>query len=126
MAIAYVSIGALDVEASLPFFDATFGAAGLERSFHDGGWAGYGEKGKDADLYICTPFDGQPARAGNGAMIALKVASQDQVAAVHATALANGGSDEGAPGFRPADSTNFYGAYFRDPTGNKFCVFTRP
>ena len=46
MAIAYVSIGALDVEASLPFFDATFGAAGLERSFHDGGWAGYGEKGK--------------------------------------------------------------------------------
>jgi len=74
MAIAYVSIGALDVEASLPFFDATFGAAGLERSFHDGGWAGYGEKGKDADLYICTPFDGQPATAGNGAMaVVMKV-----------------------------------------------------
>jgi len=58
-------------------------------------------------------------------MIALKVASQDQVGAVHATALANGGSDEGAPGFRPADGTSFYGAYFRDPTGNKFCVFAR-
>ena len=126
MAIAYVSIGATDVEASLPFFDATFGAAGLERSFHSGGWAGYGEKGKDADIYICTPFDGQPAHAGNGAMIAIKVASPEQVAEVHAMALSSGGTDEGAPGFRPADSTNFYGAYFRDPTGNKFCVFARP
>jgi len=37
--------------------------------------------------------------------------------------LANGGSDEGKPGPRPADSTSFYGAYLRDPTGNKICVY---
>jgi hypothetical protein len=36
-----------------------------------------------------------------------------------------GGSDEGKPGPRPADSNTFYGAYMRDPTGNKICVFCR-
>jgi hypothetical protein len=39
---------------------------------------------------------------------------------------ANGGTDEGAPGPRPADSTTFYGAYLRDPTGNKICVYCKP
>ena len=38
--------------------------------------------------------------------------------------MANGGSDEGKPGFRPPDATSgFFGAYLRDPTGNKICVF---
>jgi hypothetical protein len=45
------------------------------------------------------------------------------VKAAHAAALANGGSDEGAPGYRPPEKTSFYGAYFRDAVGNKFCVF---
>ena len=126
MSIGYVTIGASDVEAALPFFDATLGAAGLERQFFSGGWAGYGEKGQDADIFVCPPFDGEPARAGTGIMIAFKVATKEQVAEVYSTALANGGTDEGAPGPRPEDSTSFYGAYFRDPTGNKFSVFTRP
>ncbi|WP_304171927.1 VOC family protein [Phenylobacterium aquaticum] len=123
--IGYVTIGALDVEAALPFYDAVFGAMDRERSFFQGGWAGYGPKGGDADTYICPPFDGEPARAGNGIMIGFLAPSKDAVDAAHAAALASGGQDEGAPGPRPADSTSFYGAYFRDPTGNKFCVFAR-
>ncbi len=30
-----------------------------------------------------------------------------------------GGSDEGGPGFRPQYGEGFYGAYVRDPDGNK-------
>ena len=30
-----------------------------------------------------------------------------------------------APGYRPADKRDWYGAYLRDPTGNKVCVYTR-
>jgi catechol 2,3-dioxygenase-like lactoylglutathione lyase family enzyme len=56
-------------------------------------------------------------------MVALKASEQEQVQAAHAAALAAGGSDEGAPGFRPPGGTSFYGAYFRDPVGNKFCVY---
>ena len=36
--------------------------------------------------------------------------------------MANGGTDEGAPGLRPQYHANYYGAYFRDPDGNKLCA----
>ena len=123
--IGYVTIGALDVEKAMPFYDAVLGAIGYERQFFDGGWAGYGLKGQDANTCICPPFDGQAARGGNGVMIAFKGESKEAVQAAHAAALAQGGVDEGAPGPRPADSTSFYGAYMRDPTGNKIAVFTK-
>lgn len=123
--IGYVTIGALDVEKAMPFYDAVLGAIGYERQFFDGGWAGYGLKGQDATTFICPPFDGQAARGGNGVMIAFKGESKEAVQAAHAAALAQGGVDEGAPGPRPSDSTSFYGAYMRDPTGNKIAVFTK-
>ena len=45
--------------------------------------------------------------------------------AAYAAALASGGTDEGAPGFRPPEATSgFYGAYVRDAVGNKLCVYT--
>jgi hypothetical protein len=37
-------------------------------------------------------------------------------------AIAHGGMDEGGPGLRPAYHPHYYGAYFRDPDGNKLCV----
>ena len=123
--IGYVTIGSTNVEASLPFYDAVLGATGYERAFFSGGWAGYGPAGGDQDVFICPPFEGE-ARSGNGVMIAFLAPSTEAVAAAHTAGLANGGTDEGAPGPRPADSTSFYGAYLRDPTGNKICVFARP
>jgi len=121
--IGYVTLGASDDEAALPFYDAVFGAIGGERKSFDGGWGFYGPKDGEGNVGICKPFDGQPARGGNGIMIAFTAPSQDAVKAAHAAALANGGTDEGAPGFRPPDGTSFYGAYFRDAAGNKLCVF---
>jgi catechol 2,3-dioxygenase-like lactoylglutathione lyase family enzyme len=122
--IGYVTIGALDSEASGKFYDAVLGALGDERKFADGGWIGYGPKGEDSHYaYVCPPHDKQPARAGNGIMLAFKGHSKAEIDAAHAAGLANGGSDEGKPGPRPADSTSFYGAYLRDPTGNKICVY---
>jgi predicted enzyme related to lactoylglutathione lyase len=123
MTIGYVTIGAQDVEQALPFFDEVFGALGYERGDPDGGWAFYGPKGGAPCIGICRPHDGQAARAGNGIMVAFKADKQEQVHAAHAAALAAGGSDEGAPGFRPPEGTSFYGAYFRDLVGNKFCVY---
>jgi len=122
--IGYVTIGALDSEASGKFYDAVLGAIGYKRAFADGGWIGYGPRGSDDhNVFVCPPFDGNPARAGNGIMIAFAAKSQDEVTAAHAAGLANGGSDEGAPGYRPPDKQSWYGAYLRDPTGNKLAVF---
>ena len=125
MKLAYVTIGALDGAKSGTFYDAVFGAMGGERKFKDGAWIGYGAKGQDGhDVYVVSePADGKPARAGNGIMLSFKGSSKAEVDAAYKAGLANGGTDEGAPGPRPADSTTFYGAYLRDPTGNKICVF---
>ncbi|HEV2364577.1 MAG TPA: VOC family protein [Caulobacteraceae bacterium] len=121
--IGYVTIGANDSDAALPFYDGVLGAIGYERKSFDGGWAFYGPKGGEGNVGVCKPFDGQPAKAGNGIMIAFLAPSQEAVRAAHAAGLANGGADEGAPGFRPPDGKAFFGAYVRDPTGNKICVF---
>ena len=123
--IGYVTIGAKDVEAAMPFYDALFEAMGGARMFFSGGWAGYGKDGEDANVFICPPFEGA-AQAGNGIMVAFKTDTTDQVKAAHAAGLAAGGKDEGAPGPRPEGSTEFYGAYLRDLTGNKLCVFCKP
>jgi len=122
--LGYVTIGALDVEASGRFYDAVLGAIGEERKFADGGWIGYGPKGQDSQYcYLCPPFDGKPARPANGLMLAFKAHNNAEVDAAHAAGMANGGSDEGKPGYRPPEGTEFYGAYLRDPTGNKICVY---
>ncbi|MEM9605216.1 MAG: VOC family protein [Pseudomonadota bacterium] len=70
-------------------------------------------------LCVCQPYDGQPASRGNGFHIAWVAADKSAVDLFHATALAKGGSDEGAPGHRPRYSEDYYAAYVRDPDGNK-------
>jgi catechol 2,3-dioxygenase-like lactoylglutathione lyase family enzyme len=125
--IGYITIGARDGESSGRFYDAFFGAFGHERKFADGGWIGYGPKGSDShSVYVCPPFDGKPASFGNGMMIAFTAKTEDEVKAAHAAGLAAGGTDEGAPGFRPPEKQTWYGAYLRDPTGNKVCVYCKP
>lgn len=71
---------------------------------------------------LATPSDGEASSAGNGNMIALLAPNRSAVDEAHALALANGAGDEGAPGLRPHYHDNFYGAYFRDPDGNKICI----
>jgi catechol 2,3-dioxygenase-like lactoylglutathione lyase family enzyme len=124
MTIGYITIGYNDETSSVAFYDAVLGAIGYERGPVEGGWAFYG-KGDAAGVGLCKPFDGQAARGGNGAMAGFKADTQDQVKAAYEAALASGGTDEGAPGFRPPEATSgFYGAYVRDAAGNKLCVYT--
>ncbi len=47
--------------------------------------------------------------------------SSGEVDAFHAKALALGGADEGATGYRAPKE--FYFSYFRDLDGNKLCVY---
>jgi predicted lactoylglutathione lyase len=80
----------------------------------------WGKFGSGGGLSVVKPFDQQPAHFGNGVMVSLEAGSKERVHRLHELALAGGGSDEGAPGPR---GTTFYGAYFRDPEGNKLCVY---
>ncbi|MBC2776465.1 VOC family protein [Parasphingopyxis marina] len=123
--IGYAMFGTNDLEKARGFYDAVLGELGAKRvmEFPTGATA-YGTDMERPMIAITPPHDGQPASAGNGSMIALAAASRAEVDATHAKALALGAADEGAPGVRgELGPQAFYGAYFRDPDGNKLCVF---
>jgi len=117
--IGYATIGSNDLQKSKGFYDTVLAPLGGKRAFASDRMQGYAGAG-GAMLMVCTPYDGEKAVPGNGPMVALAAPSPDVIQQVHALALANGASDEGAPGER---MPGFYGAYFRDLDGNKVCVF---
>ena len=76
----------------------------------------YGTDEGGAMLAVCTPANGQAQSHGNGQMIAIPGGSEEGVNALYKKALELGASDEGAP---ERAAPFFYGAYVRDPDGNK-------
>lgn len=124
--IGYATVGTNDLERARAFSDALFAAIGWRRlmQFDESGFTLYGTGGRAPGVAVTRPYDGGAAAPGNGAMIAIVVDARAKVDSFYATALALGGSDEGGPGLRtPEGDRAFYGAYFRDLDGNKFCVF---
>ncbi len=123
--IGYVTLGSDDLDRSRAFYDALFAELGASRLMQlESGFTLYGTGWGKPGVAVTRPYDGKPASAGNGNMVSLVVDERGKVDRLHAKALALGGSDEGAPGLRgPEGDRAFYGAYFRDPDGNKFCVF---
>ena len=127
--IAYVSVGANDIARAKRFYDAFLPALGFSLEEGPEGLSYIPPVVADQtfdppEFYVKPPFDGQPATAGNGSMVAFQAKSQSQVRDLHASALAAGGSDEGKPGFRASYGPNFYVAYLRDPDGNKIALFS--
>ncbi|MGR3503212.1 VOC family protein [Pseudaestuariivita sp.] len=125
--MGYVTVGSNDMAASERFYAAVLPALGYtsERYQGDLSYLPPAALGPAAPhFYVKAPFDGKDASAGNGAMVAFEAPSQTLVRDLHATGLAAGGTDEGAPGFRAAYSANFFVAYLRDPSGNKIALFT--
>jgi catechol 2,3-dioxygenase-like lactoylglutathione lyase family enzyme len=123
--LSHVFVGVTDFPRALAFYTAVMTTLGLELKFSDPEipWAGWKLPTADRPLFLIGhAFNGEPANPGNGQMIALLAKSRDIVGRSHAAALANGGTCEGAPGLRPHYHPNYYGAYFRDPDGNKICV----
>jgi catechol 2,3-dioxygenase-like lactoylglutathione lyase family enzyme len=116
----HVVVGTNDLEKSRGFYDKVLAAVGLKR-LYDGDTAS--AWGKDAPAIMVTkPINGQAATYANGGTIGFAAASRDAVNNFHAKALANGGTCEGPPGPR-AFAPDAYGAYVRDPEGNKFCAY---
>ena len=122
--IGYVTVGTNDIEKARTYYDALLDSIGAKRLLEfPHGFTLYGTGWGKPGLAVTPPYDKQPATVGNGCMVAMVMDSRDKVDAFHARALELGGQDEGAPGLRGDPSMNFYGAYFRDLDGNKFCVF---
>lgn len=122
---SHVCLGVGDFERAHAFYSALADALGLEPRFlePEKPWAGWQPAGGGRPLLVIgAPHDGNPATAGNGQMTAFLARDRATVDRCHALALAHGARCEGPPGLRPHYHANYYGAYFRDPDGNKLCV----
>ncbi|MBL6953284.1 MAG: VOC family protein [Alphaproteobacteria bacterium] len=119
--IGYTTLGTNDLEKATAFYDALFADLGLKKIVPNERLVLWSSKAGAAMLGVIKPFDGQPASAGNGTMVALMVDDAETVAKLHAKALALGGRDEGEVGPRGGGGMTF--AYARDLDGNKLAFY---
>lgn len=127
---SHVTVGTRDLERSGRFYDAVLAPLGLKRRSvtPDGGPPALCWVLGQAPLprfYVYIPRDGEPATAGNGSMVAFRAPSSAAVRIAYAAGLAHGGTDEGEPGERPHYGIGYFGAYLRDPDGNKVHIVHR-
>lgn len=118
--IGYVTFGTNDLARAAAFYDAIAAEMGCHRIMDNDQFIAWGRADGSPGVGVTLPYDGKPASAGNGAMVALEAEDRAQVDRIHALALSLGAADEGAPGER---FTGFYAAYFRDLDGNKLNAF---
>jgi catechol 2,3-dioxygenase-like lactoylglutathione lyase family enzyme len=117
---SHVTIGITNLVRATAFYDAVLAPLGIERRLarYDN-WASWQRPGEGAVLWVGWPINKLPATWGNGWMVALTAPSRAAVDAAYAAAIAAGGHDEGKPGLRLSYAPDYYGAYVRDPDGNK-------
>ncbi|MGD1936901.1 MAG: VOC family protein [Cyanophyceae cyanobacterium] len=123
----HLSVGVADLDQSLKFYDAALKPLGISRMFAlgDRGIAAYVDSKKVSFwIYSKTPEQAplvdlpSPPRFH----LAFKAADRAAVDAFYEGAIAQGGTDEGAPGIRANYHPNYYAAYVRDPNGYKIEV----
>lgn len=119
---SHVTIGSNDLGKAKGFYESLLDPLGLVRHADYPKAAGYGPAGGRPQLWILSPVDRKPATVGNGITVGLEAASRAAVDTAYKAGLAAGGKDEGAPGIRAHYHPNYYGAYLRDPDGNKVCI----
>jgi len=119
---SHIMIGTNDVNRAKRFYDATFGALGVEPGSLDGDKRVF-YRSPTGTFAVTKPIDGNPATVGNGATIGFSCATPAEADAWHAAGLANGGTAcEDPPGVREMGPMKLYLAYLRDPDGNKLCA----
>ena len=130
MMFSHVTVGCRDLARAAAFYDAVLIPLGLRRRAvtPDGGpaaacWITPGQV--LPRFYVFMPFDGRPATVGNGSMTAFQAPSPGAVDAAHAAGLAASGTCDGPPGPRSHYGPGYYGAYLRDPDGNKIHLVHR-
>jgi catechol 2,3-dioxygenase-like lactoylglutathione lyase family enzyme len=109
-------VGTNDLERAGRFYDALVKEIDCVRGQATERSIFYNNPAGGVGFAVTLPYNEEPATFGNGTMMTLGAPDRAAVDRLHAAALANGGTDEGAPGER---GNGYYVAYWRDPDGNK-------
>lgn len=115
--LSHVSLGTNDPARAKAFYGPVLATLQIQCLGDYGEVAGYGRE--FPEFWVGRPHDGGSAAVGNGTHVCFLAHSIDEVKAFHAKALELGGKDDGAPGYRPEYTPNYYAAFVRDPDGHK-------
>ena len=114
----HVSIAVTDFDRAATFYEAIFGALGVEPLRRSDERMRFGEPGEPGVTFLSIVKSDDARPGGPNRHWAFRATSTEQVDAFHAAGLAAGGSDNGAPGPRPDYHERYYGAFLLDPDGN--------
>lgn len=122
--IDHVSVPVRDLVASTAFYEAVLAPLGLALLVQRPATSGFGKKYPEFWLNLRAGL--VPAAEDTGMHVCLRAPDREAVLAFHAAALREGGRDDGPPGPRQAAMTTYFGAFIRDPDGNKIEAVTFP
>ncbi|MCK7550668.1 VOC family protein [Marinobacter goseongensis] len=119
--IGYVTLGVSDMAKAKQFYSDLLGDLGAKILLDMERIAFIGKNMGSPMLAVCKPFNGEPNHPGNGNMLAIQPGSKEAVDAHYHKAIELGATCDGEPGQRIPNQ--FYGAYVKDPDGNKLAFF---
>ena len=122
--IDHVSIPVSDLARAADFWERALAPLGLNRLVERERTVGFGKR--YPEFWLNLREDLVPAGPNTGAHVCLRAPDEAAVEAFHAAALAGGGRSDGEPGPRQASVTPYFGAFIRDPDGNKVEAVTFP
>jgi len=112
----HVSFAVADRGRSAAFYDVALAPLGYVRVWVDRTAVGYGTA-EGQDLFAIKLSTAGVVAPGSGFHLAFEAPSREAVERFHVEALAQGGTDNGAPGLRPAYGPNYFAAFVIDPDG---------
>lgn len=123
----HITLRVSNLERSKAFYKAALAPLGYTLLKERAGSAGFGTEDKDGmrDFWI---HSGGMAKEGHSfSCLAFSAPSEQAVGRFYSEGIANGGTDNGTPGFRENYHPNYYAAFVRDPDGyNIEAVFDKP
>jgi catechol 2,3-dioxygenase-like lactoylglutathione lyase family enzyme len=122
--IDHVSVGVADLGRAAHFYEPTLATLGLTRLVTRAATIGFGKSYPEFWINLRRGLSRVPHESGTH--ICLRAKTTAEVDAFHAAALNNGGTSDGAPGFRPHDRVKYYAAFVLDPDGNRIEAVTFP
>jgi catechol 2,3-dioxygenase-like lactoylglutathione lyase family enzyme len=108
--IAHTTLTVSDYRKAKHFYTEALRGLGYENNMESGKSAGFND-GKNTDFWINTESSIRPTH------LAFRARGRKQVQEFYDAALAAGGKDNGAPGYRDY-SPGYYAAFVLDPDGN--------
>lgn len=122
--IDHISVSVSNLVASAAFYETVLEPLGYKRLVERERTIGFGKTYPEIWLNLREGFG--PVPDDTGAHVCLRAASIEAIIAFYDLAVAHGGRGDGASGDRQGAMTSYFGAFIRDPDGNKIEAATFP